>query len=393
MYGPITNQVIDYRLHTHDFKDLLDRVYSDPIQLLDRTDAPLLEIIGGLNKASTWGFKGTPGTRVEWLQEEHDKLSGVIAAAATAAATELTVDDASLVQKHALLRINETGEIVWVTAVDRDTEKITVTRGYGDGGVAAAAIAEDDTYQIVGFANLSGDDYYDLSTSTYWNEWNYSQIFQTKFDMSGTLREVPNQIVGIPNPWAREQVRAVRKIMQVIDRSLHYGVRSQDIGNDTRPRSYGGYPYFIKTNTFDKSSGGGDGKFTLGEINELVTELIDYGNTNPVVIASPKQYAHFKTFISQTPGININYDNTKVGWHVTEIDADFGVLKIIKNIRQPNDMMPIFSMDDLGMLTIRPLKEEELPKTADRHEWSVLGEYSFCLRNEKRHALFTGLSL
>lgn len=379
-------QYIDYPLLVHDYSDR-ERVYANPIELLDRTDAPLLEILGGLTKANSWSFVGTPATKVEWLQEEHDKLTGLVKVAALANATELTVDDASLIQKHSLVRLDGTGEIVWVTAVDRGTNKITVTRGYGDGGVAAANVADESGWTLVGFANLSGDDYYDLSTSTFWSDWNYSQIIQSKFSISGTLKEVPNQIFGIADPYAREQVRVMRKLMQTIDSSLHYGVRSANIGTDSAPRTFGGYPYFIKTNVKNQAS------FTLDELNELITEVSDYGNTDPVVIASPKQYKHIKSFVNNLPGLAINYNTTTLGYQVTTIDGDFGQLRVVKNIRQPNSIMPIFSLNDLGMMTIRPFKEEELPKTADRYEWNAIGEFTFCLRNEKRHAMFVGLNL
>lgn len=380
-------QYFDYPLQVHEYADR-ERVYASPIELLDRTDAPLLEILGGLNKANSWSFVGNPATKVEWLQEEYDKLIGKFTVAeADTTEDELTVDDASNVQVHSILRVDTTGELLWVSAVNRTTNVITVTRGFGDDGVAAAAIALNAPFTLVGFANLSGDDYYDLSTSTYWSEWNYSQIFQSKFSISGTLKEVPNQIVGIADPYAREQIRVIRKIMQTLDRSLHYGVRSANIGTDTAPRTFGGYPYFIKTNVKNQAS------FTLEEINDVITEVVDYGNTNPVVVASPKQYAHFKSFVNALPGLAINYNTTTLGYQVTTIDGDFGQLNIVKNIRQPDSIMPIFSLNDVGMLTIRPLKEEELPKTADRYEWNAIGEYTFCLRNEKRHALFVGLSL
>lgn len=380
-------QYFDYPLQVHEYADR-ERVYASPIELLDRTDAPLLEILGGLNKANSWSFVGNPATKVEWLQEEYDKLVGTFTVAeADTTETALTVDDASNVQVHSILRVDTTGELLWVSAINRTTNVITVTRGFGDGGVAAAAIALNAPFTLVGFANLSGDDYYDLSTSTYWSEWNFSQIFQSKFSISGTLKEVPNQIVGIADPYAREQIRVIRKIMQTLDRSLHYGVRSANIGTDTAPRTFGGYPYFIKSNVKNQAS------FTLEEINAVITEVVDYGNTNPVVVASPKQYAHFKSFVNALPGLAINYNTTTLGYQVTTIDGDFGQLNIVKNIRQPDSIMPIFSLNDVGMLTIRPLKEEELPKTADRYEWNAIGEYTFCLRNEKRHAMFVGLNL
>lgn len=390
---PATNYDYDARIDITGFDK--ERVFSEPIQLLDRTDAPLLEIIGGLNGAGNWGFNGTPGTKVEWLQDEHNVLTGTFTepdAVGTNAVVALTVDDATKIEERSVLRIDASGELVWVSAVNKTTNVITVTRGWGDGGIAAAAFADNATWTLVGIAKLEGDEYHMGFGNLPWGEYNYSQIFQRSFGMSGTAKEVPNQVVGIKDLWGREKIKALRDVMTAIDKALTFGVRSNNIGTAALPRTFGGYPYFIKTNVQNAAT------FTLDQLNAMITQVYDYGATDPVVIASPLQYKLIKTFLTTTgsivnSNIVIPYNTTRLGMQVTEIDADFGTLRIVKNIKQPNHIMPIFNLPDIGMLTIRPLKVEDMPKTADRYEQSVLGEFTFCLRNEKRFAMFTGLSL
>lgn len=378
--------VIDYinRLDTSGFEQ--ERVFAEPMQLIDETTAPLLEIIGGLNGAGNWGFNGTPGLKVEWFQEEYNKLLGTFTEPALAAATDLTVSDATLVENRSVIRVDASGELMWVSAVNTGTNVITVVRGIGDGGIAAADILDNATFTLVGIAKLEGDDYHNGFSNLPWTEFNYAQTFERKYGMSGSMKEIPNQIVGIKDPWGREKIKTLRDVMQLIDRSLHYGVRSLNKGTATSPRMLGGYPYYIKTNVQSGAT------FTLDELNAMVTKVVDYGATQPVVIASPLQYKKIKTFLTGLSGVQVPYNQTKIGMQVTEIDADFGTLRVIKNIRQPNHLMPILNLPDLGMLTIRPLRDEDLPKGADRYEHSILGEFTFCLRNEKRFALFTGLS-
>lgn len=271
---PATNYDYDARIDITGFDK--ERVFSEPIELLDTTDAPFLEIIGGLNGAGNWGFNKTPGTKVEWLQEEYNKLLGTFTEPdAVGNATALTVNDATVVEERSILRIDASGELVWVSAVNKLTNVITVTRGWGlaDGGIAGTAFADNATFTLVGIAKLEGDEYHMGFGNLPWGEFNFSQIFQRSFGMSGTAKEVPGQVVGVKDLWGREKIKCLRDVMQTIDRDLHYGVRSANIGTAALPRTFGGYPFFIKTNVQVAAT------FTLDQLNAMITTVYDYGAT------------------------------------------------------------------------------------------------------------------
>lgn len=380
--------VIDFPLSSNVTGWDLERVIAQPLQLLDNNDTPLLNLLGGLNGAANWGFNAL-GTKVEWMQDEYNALTGLFDAAGYAAdATALTLVDASHIENRNLIRVDATGELLWVSAVNKTTNVITVTRGWGasEGGIAAGSIAASAKYTIVGIAKLEGDDYYDAGSTLPWSNWNYTQIYERKYGLSGTLKEVPGQLIGIADPMAREQMRTMRDIMLELENDLTYGIRSPNRGTAALPRTFGGYPFFIKTNVQSAST------FTLVQLNAMITEVVGWGATNPVVVASPKQYSLIKTFLAAQGNFYVPLTTTEIGYQVTSIDADFGTLKIVKNIHQPNTIMPILNLPDVGLLTIRPLRDEDLPKTKDAYEHSMLTELTFCLRNEKRFALFTGLS-
>ena len=159
------------------------RVITDYISLLDPSDAPFVEAIGGLDGAASKFRFTNQGTLVEWIEDTLAPLTGALSigtAATVSTATALTVADANMVQPgHILL---QGSELMWVSA--NDSGAITVTRGLGS--TTATTLATNNTFAIVGMARLEGDDsdpigYTDLSTNS-----NYTQIFHKEVKQTGT---------------------------------------------------------------------------------------------------------------------------------------------------------------------------------------------------------------
>ncbi len=94
------------------------RVITDYISLLDPSDAPFVEAIGGLDGAASKFRFTNQGKLVEWIEDTLAPLAGTFALTATAnsvtSATELTISDANMVQPgHILLSGTE---LLWVSA-------------------------------------------------------------------------------------------------------------------------------------------------------------------------------------------------------------------------------------------------------------------------------------
>ena len=84
------------------------RVITDYIALLDPSDAPFIEAIGGLDGAASKFRFTNQGTLVEWIEDTLAPLTGVFALTATAnsvtSVTSLKVADGNMVQPgHILL--------------------------------------------------------------------------------------------------------------------------------------------------------------------------------------------------------------------------------------------------------------------------------------------------
>ena len=95
------------------------------------------------------------------------------AEAALVDATDIVVDDASLFAQHDIIKVPRTGEVMFVTASDLDTDTITVVRGYGT--TAAAALDADDWIMRMGNAMHEGSNAPDVKVKQPKKFVNYTQ--------------------------------------------------------------------------------------------------------------------------------------------------------------------------------------------------------------------------
>jgi hypothetical protein len=92
------------------------RVITDYVSLIDPSDAPLVQALGGLDGgASKFDLRNWPGTNPEWLEDTLTPLTGTLTVSTASTATVLTVDDPKIYQEgHILLADSEK---MWVSSV------------------------------------------------------------------------------------------------------------------------------------------------------------------------------------------------------------------------------------------------------------------------------------
>ncbi len=83
------------------------RVITDVISLIDPSDAPMIEALGGLDGASgKFKFVNTPGKVVEWLEDTLIGLTGNLSVSTTATVVSLTLSDAANFQEGDIILID-----------------------------------------------------------------------------------------------------------------------------------------------------------------------------------------------------------------------------------------------------------------------------------------------
>ena len=362
------------------------RVITDYIALLDPSDAPFIEAIGGLDGAASKFRFTNQGTLVEWIEDTLAPLTGTFALSATVNsatnATTLTVADANMVQPgHILLSGTE---LLWVSANSNGV--LTVTRSLG--GSTMVTLDTNASFSIVGMARLEGADsdpigYTDLSTNS-----NYTQIFHKEIKQTGTAPYQDRW--GMTDQMQYESAKSIPEMMRLIERTLQYGKRSA--GSTTTPRMMGGYQEFITTN---KASGANMSVSSLipGIIEDAVELIYNAGGAGDfLAIVNPATYQKIKNAYDSSSYVRYAPEQNRFGTLVDRIVTPFGDVSFVIDRWQLSNLIPILKLDNVGMLTLRPWQVEDLAKTGDAEKKQLVGEYTFCLKLEKSHALLTAVA-
>lgn len=358
------------------------RVITDYISLLDPTDAPFVEAIGGLDGAASKFRFTNQGKLVEWLEDTLTPLAGTFSLSATAVSTLATLtvatDEGNNIQPGHILATST--EVMWVSAVSGDN--VTVTRGLG-GDTTRLTLATNATYGIVGMARLEGDDSDSIGFTDITSNSNYTQIFHKEIKVTGT--EMYQDTYGISDPYQYQAAKSIPEMMRLIERSLQYGVRSA--GSTTTPRMMGGYGTFITDNKSDGSS------ITVAKIEDCV-ELAynDGGGGDYIAIISPANYQKVKALYDTSSFVRYPPEQNTFGILVDKIVTPFGNVSFVIDRWQKSNEIPILKLDNIGMLTLRPWQVEDLAKTGDFEKTELIGEFTLCVKLDKSHALLTAVS-
>lgn len=356
------------------------RVVTDYISLLDPSDAPFIELIGGLDGASGKFQFRNQGKVVEWLEDTLTPLSGTLAQQSMTTATTvvtITVDDGDVFQPGHILLVGT--EKMWVSAVSGDV--ITVTRGFA--GSTSATQASNAAYTIIGMARLEGDDSDPIGYTDITSNSNYTQIFHKEIKVTGSEMAIDNY--GFTDPYQYQAAKAIPEMMRLIERTLQYGYRGA--GSTTTPRTMGGYQTFITSNLADGSS------ITPTKIEDALELAYNAGGGGEfAAVVNPATYQTIKAKYDTSAYVRYAPEQTRVGMLVDKIVTPFGNVSFTVDRWQLSTLIPMLRLDNIGMLTLRPWQVEDLAKTGDARKTELVGEFTLCVRQDKSHALLTAVS-
>jgi hypothetical protein len=153
---------------------------SDLVSIAAPHETPLLEALGD-------GRRAARSTVHEWLE---DSLLPNQDAVSDASITNPTTETAFGVVNIERFRVGDQvsvegkAEVMLVTATDAGGGTLTVTRGYG--GSTAATLADGDVLRIIGNAALEGADADAARFTARRRQTNYTQIFASTVEVSGS---------------------------------------------------------------------------------------------------------------------------------------------------------------------------------------------------------------
>lgn len=308
-------------------------------------------------------------------------------------ANQIVLDDVAHISEKDILKITETGEQLFVSAVNRQSKTVTVSRGYGS--TNAATIAKGDTpHYILKLGNameensLAPETRVDQPTERY----NVTQEIRTPFD--GSLRGEKIALRTSESERKRLRRRKALEHRLELERTMLFGELKDD--QPARRRTTRGIMSFVEEggNVYDFQGNRG----LTEEEFELVCEMaFQYGSDKKLLVACPR-------IISQINQISAGKLTTEVGQktygvRIQKYLSAHGELNIVvsKTFSHGYDGMGLIV--DMGHIYYRPLvgcdtKLDINLQENDRHGWldEYWTEFGVEVHLPKAHTLIKGVA-
>jgi hypothetical protein len=255
---------------------------SDLIAINSPHDTPLLDALGDPPRSAR-------STVHEWLEDSLLPNTDTIVSVASAT---IVVENASRFRVGDQLAVQDLPEIMLVSAVDEGAGALTVIRGYGE--TPASAISAGQTICILGNAALEGDDASAARFSSRQRVTNYTQIFSTTVEVSGS--ELAVRQIGLRDELDYQKNQRARELLRDLENSLINGVApaASPQGSSTVRRTMRGLLSFITTNRFTPGENLPAGTSLTEQMLNLALRSIwsgSAGQVDLIVVGGPEKRA------------------------------------------------------------------------------------------------------
>ncbi len=351
---------------------------------LDPRDVPLLTLLGmGDPKAGASSLhQECVMTQHRWRSDELIPNETTLAAAYTAAAGTITVASgtAKYFQVGDHIRIGEgaTDNIARITAINTDTDVITITAGLGNSTDAAAAsgkkVAKTGQSAIQGATALSNPRTTDID-----EDYNYTKILGDVVRVPGTV-EVVKKYFGITSEADHQELKKFTELAIQLEKAAIYDTRLAPAS------SYGGsmgslVDFIRRINSTVNNANGllvnnSAAALTEATFKTLLRKIWLRGGKPTHVMVNGVQALLMGTWIS--PQVFRSRDETLGGIIMNAYETPFGQVSVVINRHiEESDLIVIQrDMVGIGPLVNRAFFSFELGKTGDSIDRQIVGEYT-----------------
>lgn len=356
------------------------RVITDVIAIIDPSDAPAINALGGLDGAAgKFRFVNGESTVVEWLEDTLAPLSDTLSGSIASNATTITVNNGNYFQPGHVLLIGSEG--LWVSAVATATNILTVTRAFQG---SAASAADSAAITIIGMARLEGAESDTVALTDRTVGSNFTQILHKELKVTRTHSQISQY--GISDEMAYQGDKIVPELMRLLERHFFYNTVAKS-GSATTPRAMGGYQAFVTNNKVSGAS------LAKSQFETAVRSAYEDGGTGPwIALVSPVNYVKIDNFYDSSAYLRVERTETTVGMVMKEIVTPFGSVNLVLDRWAKDAEIALLDPKHAGFRTFYPFTQEALAKTGDYERSEMVGEFSFCLRQDKAHAMLSAVS-
>jgi len=291
-----------------------------------------------------------------------------------------------------LIRIEGATEVMLVTIVDTGSSTLTVTRGYG--ASAASSLSNGAKVIILANAALEGADAAAARFTAQSRRINYTQIFSSTVEVSGS--ELAVKQLGVADELNYQKQQRTRELLRDLENSVINGraPASSPEGSASVRRTMRGILSFVTTNVFVPSVSDFPEETALTEIQlNLALREVWQGSAGQVdtIVCGGREKRMINNFLASsrryTPQSDTFRDNVSV------YESDFGVCRIVMSRWMPSGVVLLLDSSRIEVMPLsgRTFAYKPLARTGDRESGQVVGEYTLELRNENAHGVITGL--
>lgn len=287
--------------------------------------APMLALSSGMP------VERAPNTAFSWIEDEHISGNQEVVTGGNSAAVSIVMDDVGIWLPNTLLLNQMTGEVMFASAVDADTNTVTIVRGYG--GTTPAAITAGDKIQSIGTAYAEGSGRPDPVTQKGEERTNYVQIYKNGWAITGTANAV-TWVTG--SQLARNKEFCFAYHAEDIERGALWGVKGVKVVANKQLRTSDGilaqvekYGGIVESAAY----GGNSGEMALKGLQNFMRRIFDKqakGMPNERIAFAGSGFLELIQHMVMLDGMyQIESKETEFGIMVTTIHGFNGRLKII----------------------------------------------------------------
>jgi hypothetical protein len=283
------------------------------ILLLEPDATPLQVITRSLSKKAT----GNP--KFHWQEDELDPRFDQVnnGAGYASGATAIVVDNAAYFQAQNIVYVPRTAEAMRVTAVDTGTNTLTVVRGVGS---TAAALVDNDPLLIANTAQPEGDASKPARSRNPVTVFNYTQIFRTEWDATGTNLHSEFET---DDDWDHQALKHGIEHKKDIEYACMVGTPSESTTQNAR-RTTGGFTHFCTENIGDAS-----GTLSETELFTFLRPIFRHGASEKWGLVSPLVLDVLNAF--PRGKLEIRQSEKLFGIKIMQIISPHGTVNLVKH--------------------------------------------------------------
>lgn len=374
-----------------DLPELMEDV-ADLVSVVSPYETPLLDALGDATRSAF-------STIHEWVEDEllpnGDAVNQTTFSPDATNATSITVFNGTRFRAGDIVRPLGSRELLSVTSTAGNV--LSVVRRYG--GSPASALTNNQKLTVISSPAAEGDDKPDTRWTNRVRKRNYTQIFTSTVEVSGSMQAT--RAYGVPDEAEFQKQQRLRELLRDLENTIINGIApsANQQGSASQKRSMNGLLATIATNVMVPGvngipAGSGSGS-DLNEavLNGALRQIWESASSSvDLIVCGAPMKRRINAFASASRRTAMREDLYSDTVNIYE--SDFGLCRVLMSRYVPSDTVLLLDSSRVEVLPLqgRSFGYRKLAVTGDRDAGQLIGEYTLECRNELAHGVLRGLS-